>query len=237
MALVKLGAIAQDVRGSLNGMVFSRNRGGAYVRTKVSPVQPVSQWSARTREIFRDVSQFWANTVTPAERQAWEEWAALHPIVNVFGDSVILSGVAAFQLVKARLAMVGVAPSGSVPGSWVVTDPGVPTLVAELTGAVLELTVTAENALTGDEAWFIAWTRSQPASRKPQLADFLNVNLVALAEIADAADHGPAYVTRIGGFPPAVDDVLWVRASVINTETGCCAVPFVGSVVVTEAAP
>ena len=40
MAKIKMTAIVADMRNKLNGSVFSRNRGGAYIRTKVTPINP-----------------------------------------------------------------------------------------------------------------------------------------------------------------------------------------------------
>src|SRR5438094_3122359 len=100
MARVKLGGLAQDVRGTLNGNVFSRNRGGAYVRTKVSPVQPVSAFSSLARSIFAALSQAWSTDLSDVERAAWEAFAAVHPFVIVFGDAIVLSGIAFYQSVN-----------------------------------------------------------------------------------------------------------------------------------------
>jgi len=43
------GAIVVDGRGKLGGHVASKNRHGSYFRTKVSPSQPASQYSANVR--------------------------------------------------------------------------------------------------------------------------------------------------------------------------------------------
>ena len=40
MAKILTTAIVADIRNKLNGSVFSKNRYGAYVRTKVTPVNP-----------------------------------------------------------------------------------------------------------------------------------------------------------------------------------------------------
>lgn len=40
MAKIKFGMMMTDARGKLGGQVFSKNRSGSYVRTKVTPVNP-----------------------------------------------------------------------------------------------------------------------------------------------------------------------------------------------------
>ena len=48
---IKFGAIVVDGRNKIGGHVMSKNRAGAYMRTKVSPVNPRSldQMSVRSR--------------------------------------------------------------------------------------------------------------------------------------------------------------------------------------------
>ena len=40
MAKVLFSALISDMRNKLNGSVFAKNRGGSYLRTKVTPVNP-----------------------------------------------------------------------------------------------------------------------------------------------------------------------------------------------------
>ncbi len=51
MAKIKMTAIVADIRNKLNGTVFAKNRGGAYMRTKVTPVnrQTSDQSTVRNR--------------------------------------------------------------------------------------------------------------------------------------------------------------------------------------------
>ena len=49
MAKILMTAIVADIRNKLNGSVFSKNRYGAYVRTKVTPVNPQSTAQQNTR--------------------------------------------------------------------------------------------------------------------------------------------------------------------------------------------
>ena len=59
MAKIKLSAIVSEMRGKLNGSVFSKNRGGAYIRTKVTPVNPQSLAQGLVRATLTNLSQAW----------------------------------------------------------------------------------------------------------------------------------------------------------------------------------
>ena len=140
MASIKLGALAQDVRGSLNGTVFSKNRGGAYTRTKVSPTQPRTSNQTNQRAVFTGLAKAWGTTLSPAQRLAWITWAQAHPVTNIFGDAIILSGIAAFQQINRLVTWIfattdldapdGVTPldSGGFAVATIVTASGVPTI-------------------------------------------------------------------------------------------------------------
>jgi hypothetical protein len=220
MALVKLGGLAQDVRGSLNGNVFSRNRGGAYVRTKVSPVQPQTSFQQKVRAIFKAVAQMWATTLDAGQRAAWDAWAAVHPFVNVFGDSIILSGVAAFEAVNARLGQIGEDYIGDPPETWSVEDLGPVDVDGGVDGDTLSMKATPTRVLTGDETLFIYGTAPLVGGRSAQRRDFKLVNLVGLTGYASAAQFGPDMQLRLPGIPFYGQDIVVVQVAAINKTTG-----------------
>jgi hypothetical protein len=114
MAKVKLGALAQDVRGSIAGQTFSRNKGGSYVRQKVSPTQPQTTRQTVQRAILSQVAIAWANTEA-ATRALWYAYAENHPVLDVFGDAVKLNGAAMFQKLNAVVRTCGYAPVATPP--------------------------------------------------------------------------------------------------------------------------
>ena len=52
MAKIKFGMMMTDARGKLGGQVFSKNKGGAYVRTKVTPSNPQTIAQTTRRALF-----------------------------------------------------------------------------------------------------------------------------------------------------------------------------------------
>lgn len=220
MALVKLGGLAQDVRGSLNGSVFSRNRGGAYVRTKVSPVQPISRWSGLVRCIFPAISARWSTVLTDIQRTDWEAWAATHPIANVFGDAIILSGVACYMRVVAYLRMCGCGYLSAAPTTFAVADPGTPVVVATALAGVLTLSVAAGRALTADEGNMVYLTKPLSGSRAPQQGDYKLLNLASLTSFQNADPLGSQVLIRIPNTTWVVGQRIGVYFAVINKVTG-----------------
>jgi len=153
MAKIKLGALAQDVRGSLAGSTFARNSAGSYVRQKVSPVQPQSALQIAQRGIFSVASQAWRN-LDGGERALWNGWAAGHPIVDVFGDALILSGVAACTKINAMRLTHGLAIATTPPADPI-APPVVPTAVVANPLGIVALTYPTGGITTGftAEVW------------------------------------------------------------------------------------
>lgn len=92
MAKVKYGSTVAQLSGSIGGTVFARNRGGAYIRNKTAPVQPNSGLQADAKTVFAAAVNTWTNTLTSAERTAWNAYASAVPYTDIFGDTRYYSG-------------------------------------------------------------------------------------------------------------------------------------------------
>jgi hypothetical protein len=85
MAKIKFGMIVTDGRGKLGGQVFSKNRGGAYIRTKVTPTNPQSTAQTLVRQSFAEYSQNWS-ALTAALITAWNASVSSWSKTDIFGD-------------------------------------------------------------------------------------------------------------------------------------------------------
>lgn len=57
---IKYGAGIVDGSGKLNGWVASKNRGGSYMRTKVTPLNPSTSAQQNARGILGSLSTQWS---------------------------------------------------------------------------------------------------------------------------------------------------------------------------------
>jgi len=96
VAKVRFGGIAQDARGKIDGIVYSRNQYGGYVRVKVSPVQPNTARQTLVRNRTALLSKRFSTVITEAQRAAWSVFGAAHPKTDVFGNPQALSGIASY---------------------------------------------------------------------------------------------------------------------------------------------
>lgn len=85
---IKWGMMMTDGRGKLGGQVASKNRSGAYVRTKVTPVNPNTSFQSAVRQRLASLSKEWGN-LTEKERLAWNESAnsGQWNKTDIFGDA------------------------------------------------------------------------------------------------------------------------------------------------------
>lgn len=92
MALVKLGPMVTEARGSIGGTVFARNRGGAYIRARTVGVNPQTTRQTAIRALLGDLASYWSSTLTAAQRAAWNLYAANVPLINSLGEPRNVSG-------------------------------------------------------------------------------------------------------------------------------------------------
>lgn len=164
MATIKLST-ASEIRGSIGGTVYSRNKGGAYIRGRVSPVNPVSDRREAVKGAMTAASQAWSS-LTAGQRQGWADYGATVGSVNRVGDAIELSGMAAYA--RSRLAMItaGLSPVSDPPSQAIA---GNPSTVTEANFALTwevdkyELSIVAfEVSLESGEAYYVQ--QGRPAS-------------------------------------------------------------------------
>jgi hypothetical protein len=81
-----------DIRGSIGGKVYSRNRYGPYIRNRTKPINPNSSRQQAARNNFSDIAEHWSALLTDAERTAWNLYGASVPVTNRLGFQIYLSG-------------------------------------------------------------------------------------------------------------------------------------------------
>ena len=92
MALIKYGGGIIQMTGSIAGNVYARNRYGNYARARTKPTNPNTAGQQEVRAAIAWLVDHWSSTLTPAQRTAWNLYAASVPMLNKLGESMKLSG-------------------------------------------------------------------------------------------------------------------------------------------------
>lgn len=100
MAKVKFGAMVTDARGKLDGIVFTKGRGGAVIRKKVTNVNPNTRKQSLRRSITQLLSKHWSNKLTNAQRKAWSLAAINFPKNDIFGNTKVPTGFGYFMRIN-----------------------------------------------------------------------------------------------------------------------------------------
>jgi hypothetical protein len=216
MAKIKLGSLAQDARGSVAGVKFSRNRYGSVAMQKVSPVQPRTIRQLDQRSVFTLVSQAWRN-LTAAQMAAWASWASTNPITDVFGDSQVLAGNAAYSKINATRLTLTMATLATHP--WALAQSATPppsppspdAAAISVTAVASSQTVTVTTAAqTGGIGGYAIWCTG---GRSPGIS-FVNSDYRLVGStLGFAAATSIAVVTTT--YNPAVGFVAGQKVSVL----------------------
>jgi len=91
MARAKFGQIVSEMRGKVNGLVFSRGNCGSVIRVKTSNTNRRTLKQSEQRSHFSFVTQAW-KTLTTAQRKAWNEQSYNYTRINVFGNKEVTTG-------------------------------------------------------------------------------------------------------------------------------------------------
>lgn len=88
MAVIRGGSPLGELSGKMGGLVFARNRGGAYVRSYAVPVNPNTVAQVTARSQFGAAAANW-HALTAGEKAQWENYAEqiFQPLVNANGAS------------------------------------------------------------------------------------------------------------------------------------------------------
>jgi hypothetical protein len=114
MAKIKFGMMMVDARGKLGGQVFSKNRAGAYIRTKVTPSNPQTDSQTSVRATFAVFSQKWS-ALSEEQRIGWNGAVASWSTTDIFGDLRNPTGKNLYLKLNQQAYMAGLASFDEVP--------------------------------------------------------------------------------------------------------------------------
>lgn len=209
MAKIKFGMMMTDASGKLGGQVFSKNRGGAYVRTKVTPSNPQTTAQMLVRGIFASISSSWSS-LTESARLSFNNLVNDYARTDIFGDLRNPSGKALFQRLNQNLEISGQAqittcvPPTEVPFANVVSALG--------DVSATSLDVETDGDTTGSKV--VVWATPSLSQGTTFVKNKLRQVQVFTGAAAGTFDLYDAYVAKFG--IPAAGDNIYVGVRVIN---------------------
>ena len=191
MALVKLPE-GQQRSGKQGGMVWSHNRTGPYVRERAVPVNPNTDRQVAARNAMRALAIRWETTLTQAQRDAWDTYAANVTWQDALGRSIFLTGLNHY--IRSNVIQVQL--------GFEITDDA-PTIF-DIAAAELSLGCTATEALQQ-----LSITFDDTATWASEAGAFQYFFLGIPQNASRKFFGGPwRYVTAVAGVTPAVSPKL-----------------------------
>lgn len=212
---MKFGAIVTDGRGKIGGHVASKNRGGAYLRTKVTPVngQTTAQTSIRNR--FTTLSQAWRD-LTAEQRDAWNAAVADYARTDIFGDLHQPTGFNLYQRLNNNLVTIGEAA---------IDTPPLPSAVGEVTAVSLAIAAGAATmslvmggAVPANTKVKVFATAPGSAGKSFVKSEFRLISVLAAAA-STPVNLKAAYEAKFGSVGIAGQKVF-VKLTAVNETTG-----------------
>lgn len=209
MAKIKFGMMMTDASGKLGGQVFSKNRGGAYVRTKVTPSNPQTTAQMTVRGIFASISSAWSN-LTESSRLSFNNLVDTYATTDIFGDLRNPSGKALFQRLNQNLVNSGQAQiTTCVPPSEV---PFANLVSAECTLSVNKFDVNTDGNTTYSKV--VVWATPPLSQGTTFVKNKLRQIGVFRGGNGAIFNMYSAYLAKFG--EPAVASNIYVGVRVIN---------------------
>lgn len=229
MAKIKFGMMMTDARGKLGGQVFSKNRAGAYVRTKVTPVNPRTTHQQANRSLFGAISSAW-RVLSDPERASWSESVEQWQTTDIFGDIKNPSGKTLFQRLNQGLL-------ANITGSSVMSVCPAPVEIPIVSDISSELTIddlgntwsvmwSHEIVGTIDASNYVVQLRATPPMSPGRTYHKNLLRLVAVNELEDDTFNILAsYEERFGRLPRA-NEKVYIEVRVVSILTGQIGVPY-----------
>lgn len=216
MAKIKYSALVSDMRNKLNGSVMSKNRYGSYIRNKVTPTNPQTQFQQNQRSILSSVSASWRG-LSAGVRQAFANLAEEHPFTDIFGDAKKLDGKAMFS--KLNMALIGAgSPALTTPKPFVDVPFVSISASSVLVANGLDITLDVDDLPLGYKAIL---------SATPPLSPTINFVKNRFRQIGVATVNSGSieakvlYDARLGAITAAdVGKRVFSRIHLVNTTTG-----------------
>jgi hypothetical protein len=224
----KFGAIVVDGRGKAGGHVFSKNRGGSYMRTKVTPSNPQSASQQSTRASLTRFAQGF-RALTAEQIAGWNAAVENFKSTNIFGDIKNPSGINLYVRLNTLIILAGGTALTSAPLPTSVSALTALSAAADVSSTSFDVTF-APTPIPANHSLIIEATKQS----SPGVSAFKGKATVIQVEAAAAtspADIYAAYVAKYGAL--VAGQKIEVRAYFVNKLTGQKGTPLTTSVLVT----
>jgi hypothetical protein len=217
---IKFGAIVVDGRNKIGGHVMSKNRAGAYMRTKVTPVNPRSIDQENTRNRLSSISTSW-DGLSSSQISAWNSAVSQWSHTDIFGDIKHPSGFNLFQKLNNNILRVGGTALTTPPVKVELSFLGKLTC-GTVAASALPLTFDLQS-LGSNEKLEISATPVVSVGKSFVKSEYRIIGH-SLTLTAGATDCGSLWISKFGSYLDAAGKIF-ISARIVNSVSGQAGVP------------
>lgn len=192
---MKFGAIVVDGSGKIGGHVASKNRAGAYLRTKVTPVNPSTTFQQNARGLLGSLSTQWSG-LSAAQRLSFNNAVSQFAKTDIFGDLKNPSGFNLFVKLNSNLVNSGQAQITTAPEKVEIVYEAIDDITFDVSSSLATINL-AGAALDGSIVMVYA---TPPLSAGTTYAKNKKRFVAAVTVTAGVIEFGAAYIARFGTF-------------------------------------
>jgi len=222
MAKIKLGSNLADIRGKLNGHVFSKNRNGNYVKTKTNPINRNTSVQAAVRAFFSTLTKGW-KALTDVQRGSWNTAVANFKKTNSLADEIILTGHQLYISLNRNIQSILGAVISTAPFPATVTPMLTASVDADVSDATQVLTYTP--AVPATQTVIIYATRPMSAGKNSNSQDYKQIATIVAADVSPY-DLTAEYEAVFGITWKTVGAKIFYKMKPVITLTGVPAIGF-----------
>lgn len=209
------GAIVSEIRNKIAATVFARNRGGAVIRNRATPINRRSTAQTTRRQLLSSLASAWRG-LTAAQRASWNSAASQFPVQDNLGQTIFLTGEQLYVRSNANLTNIGASLIDTAPVPT--TFPSITAAFAVLSDAAMTVAFTPDPAPAG-YTWLVFATAPFSAGKAfVNESDYRLVTTIAAAATSPA-DIEAAYVAVFGALP-ATGQKVSVKIFLVEIASG-----------------
>ncbi len=153
--------IGAELSGSVGGITASRNKGGAFFRVRVVPIDPGTPAQSIVRQAMGTLASRWQTGLDAPQRVAWETYAENVPLLNRLGDSVNVTGLNMYQRSNVIRLQNGLARVDDAPTIFNLGDFTAPTIQSLLAPTAVSIGFTDTDDWVGEDGAAMLWYGSR----------------------------------------------------------------------------
>lgn len=222
---VTMGIIVSEARGKVSGNVFSKNKGGAIVRNRVTPINRRSANQQNQRQQLAALAASWRG-LTEEQRVGWNAASPNFPQSDNLGQTIFLSGEQLYIRCNLNLILIGESQITDAPTPTSFDVLGFTSLSPDASAGTIGLAFTP--TVPAGFTMVVRATAPYSAGKSfvPQSA-FRFIDAIAAAQTSPQA-IGPQYVAVHGAITGATGQKIAVEMFLVENASGLAGIPVRG---------